>query len=215
VAEIVRGAVPGAVTLLDVACGTGEHARWLAEDHGFRVTGVDLDPRLLAIARRKLPAGHFHEADMATFRLAERFDSIVCLFSAIGYARTLERTTATLNTLRDHLAPNGVIVVEPWFTPEAFHGGAIYEHTARVGDLEVTRVSHSSVEGRLSRIGFDYTVVGPSGVERMHEDHEMGLFTTVEMLASFHAAGLRANHDPIGLTDRGLFVARSEQGEAT
>jgi ubiquinone/menaquinone biosynthesis C-methylase UbiE len=208
VAAIVRDAVPGAQTLLDVACGTGEHARWLAGEDGFRVDGVDLDARLLAIAQRKLPRARFHEADMATFRLPGRYDAIVCLFSSIGYACTLERVTATLTRFREHLAPHGVIVVEPWFVPEAFTGGAIYEHTARLGDRTVTRISSSSVEGRRSRIRFDYTVEGPSGVERMSEEHVMGLFTTVEMLDCFRAAGLVATHDPTGLTDRGLFVAR-------
>ncbi len=208
VAEIVRGAVPGAQTLLDVACGTGEHARWLAEVHGFRVTGVDLDPRLLEIARRKLPTARFHEADMVSFRMPKRYDAIVCLFSSIGYARTLDRVAATLRSLNDHLSPGGVILVEPWFAPDAFQAGATHVHTATRGDLSVTRTSTSTVEGRLSRLGFDYVVTGPDGVTNLHEEHVMGLFTTAEMLDCFRAAGLDATHDPVGLTDRGLFTAR-------
>jgi len=36
----------------------------------------------------------------------------------------------------------------------------------------------------------------------------LGLFTTPELMRAFQDAGLDAEHDPKGLTDRGLFVAR-------
>ena len=40
------------------------------------------------------------------------------------------------------------------------------------------------------------------------EVHHLGLFTTLELMQAFRDAGLDADHDPKGLTDRGLFVAR-------
>ena len=49
---IIHARVPGAKTILDVACGTGEHLRYLPD---FDRTGVDLDAELLRIARTKLP----------------------------------------------------------------------------------------------------------------------------------------------------------------
>jgi SAM-dependent methyltransferase len=39
--------IPPGGTLLDVACGSGRHVRWLAE-RGFRVTGIDRDAAALA-----------------------------------------------------------------------------------------------------------------------------------------------------------------------
>ena len=50
VAAIIRSVNPDARTVLDVACGTGEHARLLGERHGFEVDGVDLDPVFVRIA---------------------------------------------------------------------------------------------------------------------------------------------------------------------
>src|SRR5512144_2010387 len=58
VAELLRRVNPRCASVLDVACGTGEHARRLA-DHGFRVDGLDLNPAFLSIARKKHPAGRF------------------------------------------------------------------------------------------------------------------------------------------------------------
>jgi ubiquinone/menaquinone biosynthesis C-methylase UbiE len=53
---------PGAQTVLDVACGTGEHARLLAEH--FAVDGLDLEEEFVRKARQKVPNGHFLVGDM-------------------------------------------------------------------------------------------------------------------------------------------------------
>jgi ubiquinone/menaquinone biosynthesis C-methylase UbiE len=78
---IIRARVPEPETILDVACGTGEHLRYLPD---FDRTGLDLDPKLLGVARRKLPDVAFILADMRAFDLSRQFDVAVCLFSAIG-----------------------------------------------------------------------------------------------------------------------------------
>jgi hypothetical protein len=41
------------------------------------------------------------------------------------------------------------------------------------------------------------------------EVHELGLFTQTEMLNCFREAGLDASYDPVGLTGRGLYIARA------
>ena len=40
-------------SLLDVACGTGQHAQYLREN--YQVAGLDLDAGLLEVARQRLP----------------------------------------------------------------------------------------------------------------------------------------------------------------
>jgi SAM-dependent methyltransferase len=53
--QLVEGAsAPGRV--LDLGCGTGTDSIYLAQ-HGWDVTGVDMVPKALAIARRKAAAG--------------------------------------------------------------------------------------------------------------------------------------------------------------
>ncbi|MBA2569767.1 MAG: methyltransferase domain-containing protein, partial [Chloroflexi bacterium] len=62
-AVIVAERVPGARTLLDVACGTGRHLELLRGR--FVVEGVDLDAGLLAVARERLgPDVPLHRGDM-------------------------------------------------------------------------------------------------------------------------------------------------------
>jgi ubiquinone/menaquinone biosynthesis C-methylase UbiE len=50
------GAVRGR-RVLDVGCGTGTLAAWLAEHAAAKVWGVDPSPEMLDVARRKVPAG--------------------------------------------------------------------------------------------------------------------------------------------------------------
>src|SRR5437899_1305065 len=102
--------------LLDVACGTGQHLGHL-EQH-FDSEGLDLDPELLALAQRRLPNLRFTQADMVDFDFGRTFDAIVCLFSSIGYVGTLERLRLTARNLVRHLEPGGVVLIEPWLTPD-------------------------------------------------------------------------------------------------
>ena len=208
IATLLRSIHPQCRTILDVACGTGEHAHHLVAHHGFDVDGLDLDPTFVEIAQAKHPAGQFHEANMVEFHLGRRYDAVLCLFSSIGYARTLPDVCRALACFREHLGTDGVVIVEPWFTPEVMEHGRTDTRTVKAPGLRVVRVSHSEVHDRLSRFRFDYEILAPDGVRHVSEVHELGLFTTDEMLRSFEASGLTAEYDSQGLTGRGLFIAR-------
>jgi SAM-dependent methyltransferase len=209
VAALLRRVHPGCRTILDVACGTGEHARLLAADHGSEVHGLDLDPTFVRLASAKHPGGRFYHADMIDFHLDHQYDAVLCLFSSIGYACSLANVRSVLACFREHLAPAGIVIVEPWFPPEVLELARTDTHTVELQGRRITRVSHIELEGPLSRVRFDYEIHETGGVRRATEVHELGLFTTEEMLLSFQAAGLVADYDSQGLTGRGLFVARA------
>ena len=213
-ASVLRDVNPHCQTVLDVACGTGEHARLLAAD-GFVVDGLDLDAAFLRIARQKHPAGRFFEADMSDFHLPHRYDGVTCLFSSIGYLRTIERVLRALTCFRDHLAPGGVILVEPWFAPGVLDVTRVARNTGEANGVRVSRVCHVEIEGRLSRLRFEYEITDATGTRHASEVHELGLFTVAELMAAFRDAGLNAEYDSKGLTDRGLFVARVAQVQRT
>lgn len=206
-ATLIRREHAGARTILDVACGTAEHARILSEDYGFAVDGLDLDPEFVAIAKRKLPHGSVYRGDMTSFTLPKKYDVVLCLFSSIGYARTLAGVRQTLERFRAHLAPGGIVLVEPWFAPGVLEAGRVSVNDAQSPGLRVVRMGQVTVEDRLSRIRFEYLIGRPAGIEHATEVHELGLFTTEEMLNAFTSAGLSAKHDPHGVDGRGLFTA--------
>lgn len=205
--SLLRRLNPACTTLLDVACGTGEHARLLSAQ-GFRVDGLDLDPAFLAIARRKNPDGRFFEADMSDFHLPHRYDAVLCLFSSIGYMKTLDRVTGALRCFREHLVPGGVVVVEPWFPPGGLDPARVATNVGEANGIRVSRTSRVVIDGRVSRLLFDYEITDAAGIRHASEVHELGQFTTEEQLQAFHQAGFDVEHDPKGLMDRGLFVAK-------
>ena len=190
--------------LLDVACGTGQHIAHLK--HNFVVEGMDISEAMLAIARQRNPGVPLHLGDMMAFDLKSRFDVITCLFSSIGYTRTLGGFERAVRCMARHLAPGGLLVVEPWLTPEAWKPGTVHALMVDEPALKIARVNTSGVDGRLSFFDLHHLIGTSQGTEHVVERHELGLFTIDEMTAAFAAAGLTAEFDPVGLTGRGILL---------
>jgi ubiquinone/menaquinone biosynthesis C-methylase UbiE len=198
---------PGRRTLLDVACGTGEHHRFLANE--FEITGLDLNAAFIEIARRKNPGATYHVADMTDFSLGRKFDVITSLFSAIGYVQTLERVVATLKCFERHLAPGGVILLEAWMEPQQYRPGATHLKVFERDGVKVVRASVSLMRDGMSYMPMHYLIVEPTGVRHLTEEHVMGIFTVEQNLNAFREAGLVAEkmEQPL-FAERGLYVGR-------
>jgi SAM-dependent methyltransferase len=207
ITERIRAIHPTAKTVLDVACGTGEHAKFLSQD--FRVDGIDLEPGFVEIAQSKNPGSRFWHADMTDFALGQSYDVVQCLFSSIGYLKQPAQVVAALKCFASHLTDNGVILVEPWFTPDLWESGVPWMVTVDKPDLKICRMNVSEQEGNLSRIRFQYLIARNTGIEHFHEDHELALYTVEEMLECFRLASLTVTHDPQGVFGRGLYTARA------
>lgn len=210
IADLIRDHRPDAQTVLDVGCGTGRHAKILRDEFGLAVDGVDIDPDMIAIARKANPDAHFDVGDMCDFDTGRKYDAVISMFSAIGYVRTLDNIERALERMRAHTSENGLVVVEPWIEPQDFTGGKTFMDTAEDGAMKLCRMSRNEVENRLSRIFFHWQVCTPESVERFDETLELGLFTREEMLGAFAKAGLDATYDRAEgrFADRGLYVAR-------
>jgi len=192
--------------LLDVACGTGLHLEYLKKH--FDAEGLDLSPELLEVARERNPKLVFHGADMRTFTLDSRYDVITCLFSSIGYMTTLEDLRTAIERMAAHLVPGGLLIVEPWITPEDWRPNTVHGLFIDEPELKIARINSSSVEGNISVFDLHHLIGTPEKTEHVVEHHELGLYTVEQMTAAFVAAGLDVRYDPEGLTGRGLYVAR-------
>lgn len=197
---------PEAQTLLDVGCGTGRHLQRLRAR--FDCEGVDLDEALLAAAAERVPGVPLHHADMRTLDLGRTFDVVTCLFSAIGYMLDLDQLHAATAALAKHVAPGGLLLLEPWITPEVWEPGRPHALAAQDDRLAVTRMSRSGADERISWVEMDYLVSDGTTLERFSERHELGLFTPDEMKTALDATGLEVEHDPAGLIGRGLWIAQ-------
>jgi ubiquinone/menaquinone biosynthesis C-methylase UbiE len=196
----------GGVNLLDVACGTGTHAGYLSKY--YKVEGMDIDPDMVALARKKHEKIRFFQGNMIDFNLLRRFDAITCLFSSVGYTKTKADLFKAIRAMTRHLRDGGVLLVEPWFFPEQWTVGRTNTLHVDKPDLKITRMSHSRKRGKISIEEFHYLVGTSDGIEHFTETHELGLFTHEEYLASFRSAGLEVFHDKKGLDGRGLYIGK-------
>lgn len=196
----------GKLKLLDVACGSGNHLVYFKEH--FDVSGLDLDDDLLEIAKKKLPGINLYHKDMISFDLHFQYDVITCLFSAIGYAKTLGNLQRALVCMLKHLLPGGLLLIEPWFTPEMWHPGSVHAVFIDEPDLKISRINLSQVDGRISWMDMHYLIGTLQGVEHHIERHELGLFTQEEMMQEIIKAGASGKYDEAGVTGRGLYICK-------
>ncbi|GAB4519679.1 MAG: class I SAM-dependent methyltransferase [Anaerolineae bacterium] len=191
-------------TMLDVACGTGAHMPYLADQ--YMIEGLDLDEGLLAVARERSPQTVFYQGDMRDFNLGKQFDVVTCLFSSIGYVKTVEALQQTIANFARHTRPGGVIIVEPWFPPGFMTLRPPTVITVEEAEQKIVRMSYVTLEERLSTIHFHYLIGTIDGITHLSEEHQLGLFTVEEHTAAFKDAGLDVTFDPHGLMDRGLYI---------
>lgn len=204
IGDLIRKKVPGAESLLDVACGTGAHLQHLKND--FRCEGIDVDPNLLTIARERNRDLALHEANMENFDLGKQFDAVTCLFSSIGYMQAIDRLDRAVRAMAGHLSPGGVLIVEPWFTPETYEVGHLGAVFVDEPDLKIARMNLTELEGRLCKMTFHYLVGTPDGISGFTEDHVVALFTHDDYMGALDEAALAVEHIPVGITGRGLYV---------
>jgi SAM-dependent methyltransferase len=190
--DLIRREHPGAHSILDVACGTAEHAKLLSSD--FAVDGM-------------VPKGSFHVADMRQFDLGKKYDVVQCLFSSIGYLTKGDDVVRALECFARHLAPGGIVIVEPWITPENWKHTGPSMLSVDQPDLKICRMNVNRLDGNLTIIPFDYLIATDTVVEHVQEEHVLALYTVDEMLEFFQRASLKVRHDPQGLDGRGLYVA--------
>lgn len=208
-AEALRGLLesrrPGLRRILDVACGTAEHLRHLREH--YQVEGVDASPAMLAVARAKLPDVGFHQGDMRTLDLGTTFDAAICMFGATGHLEDESELAEAVGRIAHHLEPGGVLVVEPFLTPEVFQEGRVSGLFVDEPELKLARMSVGRLEGSKAVIDMHHLVATPSGVQSFVEPLRMTLFRTEAYQVAMEGVGLQVEFDPEGPMGRGLFVA--------
>jgi SAM-dependent methyltransferase len=204
--EAIQQRRPRARSLLDVACGTGKHLESLRQ--WYEVEGVDINPDLVEIARERLGDVRFHLQDMAVMDTGRRYDVITCLFSSIAYVRTPENLKRTLARFEKHLGEEGLVILEPYFSPQQYWTDRVTLNVVDQPDLKITWMYASPPPvDNIAVLDIHHLVGTPEGVECFNERHELGLFTSEQYLEAFAQAGLEAELDPAGFFGRGAYMA--------
>ena len=102
---------PG-MRVVDLACGTGLHARFFA-DLGAQVSAIDLSPEMIRFARehRGHPAIRYAVGDMRALR-GGPWDLAVCLGNSLSLLGFRKAVDTALEAVSSSLAPGGLFVVQ-------------------------------------------------------------------------------------------------------
>lgn len=113
---------PGPV--LDVGCGPGHVGRFVREASGREVSGLDLSPKMVAVARERNPGMDFEVGDLRSLPFGSAsFAGVIAFYSVIHLQS--EELPAAFAEMARALKPGGWLVV-------AFHAG---EEVRRVEEL--------------------------------------------------------------------------------
>jgi SAM-dependent methyltransferase len=108
--KLLRQYAPEARTLLDLACGTGIITKELAS--AYEVTGLDLSPEMIKVAKKKLPKAQFKVGDMAHFKLNKRSDVVLCTFDSVNHLLEWSEWSSMFQNVHDHLNKGGLFVFD-------------------------------------------------------------------------------------------------------
>ena len=159
--------------LLDVACGTGLHLAHF-RPHA-EVCGADHSASMLCVAARRLPGVPLHEQSMENLELDAEFDVITCLLSGIAYPLGEVRLHRALRRMRRHLAPGGVLIVEPGPAPESVDRIDAEPLLFEMSGLLIERRTRWNLHGSELVLHHEFRMSSGARRTTLHELHEITL----------------------------------------
>jgi ubiquinone/menaquinone biosynthesis C-methylase UbiE len=191
--------------LLDVACGTGNHIKYLKRD--YNITGYDLNKEMLAIAKQKFSDIRFIQGDMTSFNFKKKFDVVTCLFSSIAYTKTYRNLEKTLSCFYNHLKSGGVTIIEPFLSPQIYQQGYQRIKCVDKPGIRLARIDISKKRGNTAILDINFLVSTKKKVEHIKDIHKLGLFDTDKFLSIMKNQGFQAKYLKRGLMKgRGLYI---------
>ncbi len=179
-------------SLLDAPCGTGRHAL-IFTARGIRVTGLDLNPVLLRLARRRDRKSKYVRADLLSLADSgsphrERYDAVVNLFTSFGYFRSEEKNFRVLRGLVASLKPGGRLAMNLVDRDWLLRNFRATSHTVSEGvdvlELRVYDAPARAIESHTLSVDIK------RGTTKSYF-HRTRLYSKPEMVKLLKAAGLR------------------------
>ena len=183
--RLIQTYAPATTTILELGCGTGNHAMLLAKE-GYQVHGVDLSQEMLGYANERCdrlsPALatrlQFSQGDLRQVRLDRKFDVVLSLFHVISYQTNNEDLLAAFETAKAHLVPGGILIFDVWYGPAVLSDPP----TVRIKRLEdpsiqVTRIAEPVMEPNKNLVDVNYHIfikdLISSKIDEIREVHTM------------------------------------------
>lgn len=176
---------PPGSTMLDIACGRGRHARFLAQK-GFDVTGIDLAPDSIAFARRfENDHLHFFIHDMRQLLCANCFDFAFNFFTSFGYFDTRRENRNVLRMVAVALRPHGIFVLD-YLNAEHVMPHLVPNETKTIGETVYTITRWCDGRHFYKRIGIE----DPELKKPLEYTEKVAVFTLKDLEGLLESGGL-------------------------
>lgn len=190
--------------ILDLGCGTGLHTKELI-NRGYEVVGLDLSKEMIEIAKKRNPEAKFYVGDMSNFDLVkneEKFDSIICMFSSLGYLTENSQIESFFKSCKVHLKENGLFILDVWNGLGVMHElPTSREKTSEIPDmnLKITRKSFPELDSKnhINNVKFNVKVFELSSnklIKEYEENHKVRFFFPLEIKKYMEDAGFELIH---------------------
>ena len=198
--------------ILDLACGFGRHANRLAA-LGHHVTGIDLTPGFLELARKDAEARglqvDYQQGDMRQIDFDQSFDHILLLFTAFGYFSDDENAQVMLR-IGKALRKGGKFIFDVPNRDVILKDFLPYIVVEKNKDLMIDRNDFDSLSGRM----YNRRIVIRDGV-RKDKPFFVRVYNPSEITALIEQAGMKIEHilgdydeeTPVGQSRRMVVLA--------
>ena len=175
--------------VLDLACGKGRHAKYLAQ-HLLNVWGVDLSENSILNAKLMETENlHFEIHDMRKVFKPQYFDCVFNLFTSFGYFENVNDNIETLKAVKENLKPNGVFI-QDYFNTEKVKHQMIPEHTQTIDNIEfkLNKKIELNAESKINTVV--KTIQFEVGGKPFQFQEKVSLFTLVDFETMYAKVGL-------------------------
>ena len=185
------GAVPSA--LIDLACGTGSLTREFARA-GITVTGVDISPDMLAVARSKTKKGADIEyicQDMRELDLYSKYGGAVCTLDSLNHLLTIEDISSVFARLKYFTEPGGLFIFD--MNSDYKHKKILKNNTFvyDAGGVYLVWQNSYNQKRRLVHIELDFFVENGGTYNRYYEDFYEKAYFHEEIVSALESNGFR------------------------
>lgn len=178
-----------APTMLHLGCGAGGHDFHFKKH--FKLTGVDVSPGMLDIAKKTNADVTYLLGDMRSINLDEKFDAVV-IPDSIDYMNTLEDLKQTLLNAARHLKTGGVLLVVAHTKEEFKDNNFVY--TGAKDNIHITLFENNHiVSDNTYEAAMFYLIRRGKETNLHHEIYTLGLFSCEQWMSIFKECQLNVD----------------------
>ncbi|AVI51423.1 SAM-dependent methyltransferase [Pukyongia salina] len=175
-------------SILDLGCGTGNHANLLSE-LGYTVDGVDIAPEMIERAKQKFSENNglnFYLGDITKFNNEKQYDAVISLFHVLSYQNSNTDVLKSMQTAYNHLKPGGLFIFDYWYGP-AVLTDLPQVRTKEIGNDEILVLRNATPKMHYNEniVDVNYAIEITDKVshrtDRVNEKHSMRYFFKPEL----------------------------------